>query len=161
MVFTPKSLLRLPQASSNLSELVQGTFQPVIDDLDRSVQARAGSVQRVVFSTGKIFYDLLTEATKMGDRRPALVRVEGLYTFPEDAIRAVLARYPAAKEIVWAQEEPRNMGAWSYIAPRLVQLLPQGATLRYSGRPERASPAEGYPAAHVAEQGRIVMEALG
>jgi len=161
VVFTPKSLLRLPQAASSISDLTGGTFQPVIDDADPGVQQRAGSVTRVVLCTGKIFYDLLAEANKLGDRRPALVRIEGLYTFPEDIVRGVLGKYPAAKEIVWAQEEPRNMGAWSYIAPRLLPLLPQGAELKYVGRPERASPAEGYPAAHAAEQSRIVREGLG
>ena len=161
VVFTPKSLLRLPQAASSLPDLTGGTFQPVIDDADSGVQQRAGSVTRVVLCTGKVFYDLLAEANKLGDRRPALVRIEGLYTFPEDAVRGVLGKYPAAKEIVWAQEEPRNMGAWSYIAPRLLPLLPQGAELEYVGRPERASPAEGYPAAHAAEQSRIVREGLG
>jgi len=161
VVFTPKSLLRLPQAASNLSDLTSGTFRPVIDDADPGVQQRAGSVDRIVLCTGKIFYDLLAEAARLGDRRPAIVRIEGLYTFPEGEVRAVLARYPAAKDIVWAQEEPRNMGAWSYIWPRLIPVMPPGITLRYAGRPERASPAEGYPAAHAAEQGRIVAEALG
>jgi 2-oxoglutarate dehydrogenase E1 component len=161
VIFTPKSLLRLPQAASSLPDLTSGTFQPVIDDADPGVQQRAGSLARVVLCTGKIFYDLLAEAGKLGDRRPALVRIEGLYTFPEDAVRAVLGKYPAAKEIVWAQEEPRNMGAWSYISAKLLPLVPAGAELAYVGRPERASPAEGYPAAHAAEQGRIVREGLG
>ncbi len=161
VVFTPKSLLRLPQAASTLNDLTSGSFRPVIDDADQGVQQRSGSLDRIVLCTGKIFYDLLAEAAKLGDRRPAIVRIEGLYTFPEDAVRAVLARYPAAKDIVWAQEEPRNMGVWSYIWPRMIPVMPAGVTLRYAGRPERASPAEGYPAAHAAEQGRIVGEALG
>lgn len=161
VIFTPKSLLRLPQAASNLNDLTSGSFRPVLDDADPGVQQRAAVVERIVLCTGKIFYDLLAEAARLGDRRPALVRIEGLYTFPEDAVRAVLARYPSAKDIVWAQEEPRNMGAWAYIAPRLGALLPAGSLLGYAGRPERASPAEGYPKAHSAEQGRIVAEALG
>ena len=161
VVFTPKSLLRLPQASSHLEELTTGTFRPVIDDPDPSVQARAAAVERVVVCSGKIYYDLIAEAVKLGDRRPAIVRLEGLYTFPEDSLKAVLARYPAAEEVVWAQEEPHNMGAWAYAAPKLVALLQSGQELRYSGRPERASPAEGYPNAHAVEQARIVMEALG
>ena len=161
VVFTPKSLLRLPVAASNLGDLTSGTFRPVIDDGDPGVQQRANSVARVVLCTGKIFYDLLTEGAKLGDRRPAIVRVEGLYTFPEDAVRAVLTRYPAVKDIVWAQEEPRNMGAWSYIWPRMIPVMPAGVVLRYAGRPERASPAEGYPTAHATEQGRIVADALG
>jgi 2-oxoglutarate decarboxylase len=161
VIFTPKSLLRLPQASSRLDDLTTGTFRPVIDDPDPAIAARAGQVQRVLFCSGKIYYDLLPEATKLGDRRPAIVRVEGLYTFPDDRIREVFARYPAAKDIIWVQEEPHNMGAWWFVAPRLSALLPAGAALRYSGRPDRASPAEGYPYAHAAEQARIVGEALG
>jgi 2-oxoglutarate decarboxylase len=160
VIFTPKSLLRLPQASARLEDLTRGTFRPVLDDPDESVQARAGSVERVVLCSGKIYFDLLAEAAKLGDKRPAIVRLEGLYTFPSESLKAVLARYPGAKELVWAQEEPRNMGAWSYVAPLLLGLQPAGATLRYAGRPERASPAEGYPAAHATEQARIVAEAL-
>jgi 2-oxoglutarate dehydrogenase E1 component len=161
IVFTPKSLLRLPQAGSRLADLTSGTFQAVLDDPEASVQARATTVNRLVLCSGKLYYDLLSEAVKRGDQRPAIVRIEGLYTFPEALIGAVLAKYPAAKDVVWAQEEPRNMGAWNYIAPRLAGLLPEGAALRYAGRPERASPAEGYPAAHATEQGRIVLDAVG
>jgi 2-oxoglutarate dehydrogenase E1 component len=160
VIFTPKSLLRLPQAGSTLADLTAGTFRPVLDDPDAGVRARAATVDRVVLCTGKLYYDLLAEAAKLGAKRPALVRVEGLYTFPETDIRAVLAGYPTAKDIVWAQEEPKNMGAWWYILPRLTPLLAAGSALRYAGRPERASPAEGYPAAHTAEQARIVREAL-
>jgi 2-oxoglutarate dehydrogenase E1 component len=161
VVFTPKSLLRLPQACSRLEELTTGTFQPVLDEPDSAVRARAANVERVVLCSGKIYYDLVPEGNRLGDRRPAIIRIEGLYTFPEDSLRTVLARYPAAREIVWAQEEPRNMGAWTYLAPKLTSILPQSASLHYVGRPERASPAEGYPAAHAAEQARIVREAVG
>jgi 2-oxoglutarate decarboxylase len=160
VVFTPKSLLRLPQSASHLEDLTTGTFRPVLDDPDATVQARSREVERVVLCSGKIYFDLLAEAGKLGDRRPAIVRVEGLYTFPSDTLKGVLARYPAVRELVWAQEEPRNMGAWSYVAPILLGLQPVGVALRYAGRPERASPAEGYPAAHAAEQARIVAEAL-
>jgi 2-oxoglutarate dehydrogenase E1 component len=133
----------------------------VIDDPEASVQSRAATLARVVLCSGKIYYDLLAEAAKLGDRRPAIVRLEGLYTFPEDSLKAVLTRYPAAHDVIWAQEEPRNMGAWSYVAPKLGALLQTGQVLRYAGRPERASPAEGYPTAHAIEQARIVAEALG
>jgi 2-oxoglutarate dehydrogenase E1 component len=161
IVFTPKSLLRLSQAASRLDDLTHGAFQPVIDDSDSAVQDRAVGLGRIVFCTGKVYYDLLAEAAKRGERHSAIVRIEGLYSFPEDALRVVLGRYPKAREVYWAQEEPRNMGAWAYIAPRLQALLPDGVTLHYAGRPNRASPAEGYPAAHVGEQARIVAEALG
>ena len=86
--------------------------------------------------------------------------MEQLYTFPEPDLKEILSRYPSATDVIWAQEEPRNMGAWTYVEPRLRALLPAGTGPRYVGRPERASPAEGYPAAHAAEQGRIVSEAL-
>jgi 2-oxoglutarate dehydrogenase E1 component len=161
VIFTPKSLLRLPQAGSRIDDLTTGVFRPVLDDPYPAVQTNPGVVTRVVLCTGKLYYDLLPDAERLGAKRPAIVRVEGLYTFPEGALRSILARYPAATEIIWAQEEPRNMGAWTFIAPRVDELLPAEATLRYVGRPDRASPAEGYGNAHAAEQARIVAEALG
>jgi 2-oxoglutarate dehydrogenase E1 component len=156
---TPKSLLRLPQASSRLEDLASGRWLPVIDDpwaADRGEQ-----VERVVFCSGKIYYELLAEADKAGDKRPAIIRLEQLYSFPWQEARVVLARYPKLKELVWVQEEPRNMGAWSFVEPKLDELAPAGSTVIYVGRPERASPAEGYPAAHNAEQGRIIRAAMG
>jgi len=157
VVFTPKSLLRKPEAGSSFSELVEGRFQPVIDDTSYADGAAAHSL---VLTSGKLFYDLMAEAAER-QVRPPVVRVEQLYPLPADELRNVFSRYPSLREIVWAQEEPRNMGAWSYMEPRLRELLPEGVTLRYAGRPERASPAEGYPAAHALEQSRIVSEAMG
>ncbi|MGE5091680.1 MAG: multifunctional oxoglutarate decarboxylase/oxoglutarate dehydrogenase thiamine pyrophosphate-binding subunit/dihydrolipoyllysine-residue succinyltransferase subunit [Bacillota bacterium] len=158
IVMTPKSLLRLPQAGSHLSDLTSGTFQPVLDD--PAMTERAGGVTRLVLVSGKLYYDLVTEADKLAEGRPALIRLEQLHSFPETELREVIARYPEVQEIVWAQEEPRNMGAWTWVEPRLRSLLPDGVPLRYAGRPDRASPAEGYPAAHAAEQNRIVADAL-
>ena len=158
VVMTPKSLLRLPQAASRLDELSQGRWHPVLDDPWAS--GRAGEITRVVLCTGKIYYDLLAEAEKLQEHRPALVRLEQLYSFPWQESRAMLARYPRLRELTWVQEEPRNMGAWSYLAPKLEELAQGRIEVSYSGRPERASPAEGYPAAHAAEQGRIIREAL-
>ena len=160
IVMTPKSLLRHPLAASRLDELATGSWHPVLDDPAITDQ-QAAAVTRLVLCTGKLYYDLMAEADKLGDRRPAIARVEQLYSFPWPESRAVLARYPGLRQLVWVQEEPRNMGAWSYLEPRLRELLPAGAALSYAGRPERASPAEGYPAAHAAEQARIVAEALG
>ncbi len=156
VLFTPKSLLRLPQATSRLEDLTGGTFQPVLDDPQAG---DAGAVTRLVLCSGKVYYDLAAEADRLGNARPAIIRLEQLYSFPEDQLRAVVDRYPNVRELVWAQEEPRNMGAWSWVAPRLAPLL-EGRPLRYAGRPERASPAEGYPQAHAVEQGRIVREAV-
>jgi 2-oxoglutarate dehydrogenase E1 component len=96
----------------------------------------------------------------MTEGRPAIVRLEQLYSFPWSEARELLARYPRLEELVWVQEEPRNMGAWNFLASKLVELAPPGVQVAYVGRPERASPAEGYPAAHAAEQRRIIREAL-
>jgi len=158
IVMTPKSLLRLPQASSRLEELAGGRWNPILDDPWGT--EHAGEIRRVVLCTGKVYYDLLSEAGKVSSQRPALVRLEQLYSFPWAEARAMLARYPRLEELVWAQEEPRNMGAWTYLAPKLQELASAGLHVGYVGRPERASPAEGYPAAHAAEQGRIIRDAL-
>ncbi len=158
VVMTPKSLLRLPQANSKLEDLAGGTWRPVLDD--PSSPEDVSAVSRLVLCSGKIYYDLLPEADKMERDRPALIRLEQLYSFPWSELRAVLARYGGLEELVWAQEEPRNMGAWAYVEPKLRELAPEGVAVSFVGRPDRASPAEGYPAAHVAEQSRIIREAL-
>jgi 2-oxoglutarate dehydrogenase E1 component len=158
VVFTPKSLLRLPQATSRIDQLAGGRFEPVLDD--PAARNRSAEVTRVVLCSGKVYYDLLARAPSAG-ALPALVRVERLYSFPEFELRAVLAGYPRAGEVIWCQEEPRNMGAWTFVEPRLRTLLPNGMTLRYVGRPDRASPAEGNSVAHQTEQDRLVSEALG
>jgi multifunctional 2-oxoglutarate metabolism enzyme len=160
VLFTPKSLLRHPLATSRLEELATGHFLPVIDDpsyADHPEQAK-----RLLMCTGKVYYDLLPEAEKLGSDRPAIIRLEQLYTFPWAELRQVLPRYRSATELVWVQEEPLNMGAWRYLEAKLRELVSEGPGMevRYVGRPERASPAEGYPAAHAAEQARIVSEAL-
>jgi 2-oxoglutarate decarboxylase len=158
IVFTPKSLLRLPAAMSTLDELATGRFEPVLDD--PAARARSAEVTRVVLSSGKVYYDLLARAQQTGVR-PALIRVERLYSFPEEEIKAVLAAYPNRRDVIWCQEEPRNMGAWTFVEPRLRALLPNGVTLSYVGRPDRASPAEGYSGAHAVEQERLATEAVG
>ena len=152
ILIQPKSLLRLPEAASKLSDLTEGRFQPVIDD-PIAAEAR-NAVTRLVFCTGKIYYDLLAQ------RKPhlALVRVEELYPWPHDAVAKIVDLYPSATEVVWAQEEPKNMGAWTYVSPRLRVSTGNVMIVRYIGRPERASPAEGYASAHKAEQDRIVAE---
>jgi multifunctional 2-oxoglutarate metabolism enzyme len=159
VMMTPKSLLRLPQAGARLEELAGGRWQPVINDAWAAAQA--DSVSRLLLCSGKIYYELLAEAEKAGANRPAIIRLEQLYSFPWPEAREVLAGYRNLKELVWVQEEPRNMGAWSYVEPKLHELAPEGAAVQYVGRPDRASPAEGYPAAHSAEQGRIIRTAVG
>ncbi len=159
VIMTPKSLLRLPQATSRLTDLHAGRFLAVLDDAIAA--EHRDQVRRMVLCSGKVFYELQGGLAGADRSRIAVVRLEQLYSFPEEELVALFGSYPALTEVVWAQEEPRNMGAWSFVEARLRALLPAGASLRYSGRPERASPAEGYPAAHVAEQKRIVEEALG
>jgi 2-oxoglutarate dehydrogenase E1 component len=155
VLMQPKSLLRLPAATSRLEELANGTFQPVMDD--PTAASRRDAVQRLVFCTGKIDYDL----TAAGDRpeNVALIRVEELSPWPRE-IGDIVDRYPNVSEVAWAQEEPRNMGAWNYVQPRLRASIGTLTTLRYIGRPDRASPAEGYKSTHDAEQARIVRDAL-
>ena len=158
VIFTPKSLLRNPLATSSLVELATGRFHKVLDD--DWAATRPDEITRLVLCSGKVYYDLMPEAEAMGSGRPAIARLEQLYSFPDWELRALLARYPNVGEVVWTQEEPRNMGAWDYLDEKLLALLPADVGLRYAGRPERASPAEGYPAAHAAEQARLVAEAL-
>ncbi|MDE3228967.1 MAG: 2-oxoglutarate dehydrogenase E1 component, partial [Chloroflexota bacterium] len=159
IVMTPKSLLRHPRAASSLGDLTSGGFQPVLDTFTGEAEA----VRRLVLCSGKVAVDLAAAL----DTQPAaaewiaVARVEQLYPYPQEALATTIQRYPRLSEVVWLQEEPRNMAAWNYIAPRLARQLPNGATLRYVGRPERASTAEGLPNAHAAEQARIISEALG
>jgi 2-oxoglutarate dehydrogenase E1 component len=156
VVMTPKSLLRRREATSPVSELVGGRFMPVIDD----AAATPAEVRRLVFCTGKMFHDLADVRAKSAAPHVALVRVEELYPWPHAELQAVLERYTGVAEVVWAQEEPRNMGAWSYAEPRLRALVGSQLGVRYVGRADRASPAEGYNSAHQVEQARIVAEAL-
>jgi 2-oxoglutarate dehydrogenase E1 component len=158
VIMTPKSLLRLPHAASRVRDLVGGRFQPVLGD----DQVDADAVTRLVLCTGKIYYDL--SAVKARDDvsadEVALGRVELLYPFPQAELMRLVAGYPNLREVVWVQEEPRNMGARAYMSPRLLQVLPDNLRFGYIGRPERAASGEGYPIAHATEQQRIVSTAL-
>jgi 2-oxoglutarate dehydrogenase E1 component len=156
VVMTPKGLLRLKQAASTLADLAEGSFRPVLDD----PAADKAEVRRLVLCSGKIYYDLAGHELREGARHVAIARIEQLYPFPVEAKAAVVDSYPNLAEVVWAQEEPQNMGPWRAIRHRLEENLPEGVKLRYVGRPWRASPSEGYPTAHLREQDRIVREAL-
>jgi 2-oxoglutarate dehydrogenase E1 component len=155
VLMQPKSLLRMPTAASKLEDLANGTFAPVLDD--PTVSANRDQVQRLVFCTAKMYYDL-TAAER--PQNVAIVRVEELAPWPRDVISELVDQYANVEEVVWAQEEPKNMGAWTYAQPRLRASIGTVTTLRYIGRPERASPAEGYKAMHDVEQARIVKEVL-
>jgi 2-oxoglutarate dehydrogenase E1 component len=156
VIMTPKSLLRLPQATSRIEHLSDARFYPILAE-PRIDEAK---VTRLVLCTGKIYYDLKGHATRENNEGVAISRVELLYPFPQSQIMAEVKRYPNLREVVWAQEEPRNMGARAHMSPRLLQMLPSALEFGYIGRPERASPGEGYPAAHTIEQTRIIRTAL-
>ncbi|TME34926.1 MAG: multifunctional oxoglutarate decarboxylase/oxoglutarate dehydrogenase thiamine pyrophosphate-binding subunit/dihydrolipoyllysine-residue succinyltransferase subunit [Chloroflexi bacterium] len=161
VVMTPKSLLRLEGAASRLSDLTDGAFGPVLDDPERGSDKAAAGVRRVILCSGKVYYDIVGSPSREGAAGVAVVRVEQLYPFPSDALRAVLDRYPAAERVAWVQEEPRNMGARKFVLPKIRHLVPYQIPLGDISRPERSRPAEGYHAAHAAEQARIVKEAFG
>ena len=158
VVMTPKGLLRLKQAASTLADLAEGAFRPVLDD----PTVEPAAVRRLVLCSGKVYYDIVGHELRAARRQAVAVgRLEQLYPFPVDAGgRARALAIPQLEEVVWAQEEPQNMGAWRAIRHRLEEALPEGVRLRYVGRPWRASPSEGYPTAHLREQDRIVREAL-
>ena len=156
VVMTPKGLLRLRQASSTLQELSAGDFQPVLDDPG----AARDAVTRLVLCSGKVYYDIVGHEERAGATDVAVARLEQLYPFPAEAAAALTASYPSLRELVWAQEEPQNMGAWRTIRHRLEQATAEDVTVRFAGRPWRASPSEGYPTAHLREQDRIVRAAL-
>ena len=157
ILMTPKSLLRLPQATNRIEHLSETQLLPGPRRAARA--GRAGQAPRAVHRQ-----DLLRPrrppAPRGGRAGVAVGRVELLYPFPQAQILELIESYPNLREVVWAQEEPRNMGARAHMFPRLMQILPERLKFGYIGRPERASPGEGYPAAHVAEQSRIVETAL-
>ncbi|GAC1546641.1 MAG: 2-oxoglutarate dehydrogenase E1 component [Herpetosiphon sp.] len=158
VVMTPKSLLRNPLAGSSKEAFTSGSFRPLLEmplfSADRS------GVKRLVLSAGKIGVELWAEAQRTPDDAVAMARVEELYPFPAEEIGTMISSFGGLREVVWLQEEPQNMGAWSFLAPRLLALLPQPVELRYVGRPAFASPAEGSLLQHKAEQERIIQSAL-
>ncbi len=156
ILMTPKSLLRLPQATNRIEHLSETKFFPVLAEPRVPVE----QVKRLVLCTGKVYYDLVGHPRRAEEPGVAIGRVELLYPFPQAQIQELIESYPNLGEVVWVQEEPRNMGARAHMFPRLMQILPETLKFGYIGRPERASPGEGYPAAHIAEQSRIVETAL-
>ena len=161
IVMTPKGLLRLRQATSTADELSAGSFHPVIDD---PMPTERGKIRRLVLCSGKIYYDLAGHDVRGLVSTVALARIELLYPFPVDALARVVSSYPELREIVWAQEEPQNMGAWRSLRHRLEEGAANADHVErvdYVGRTWRASPSEGYPILHQREQDRIAREALG
>lgn len=143
IAFTPKGLLRLPECVSPFSEFTQGCFQDILEE----PQKHHGAT-RLVFCSGRVYYDLISERSKRGDDTMAIIRIEQIYPLNEVRLQEIISKYANAREFIWVQEEPNNMGAWSFIAPRLLLLLPRGSDLKYIGRERSASPAAGSYALH-------------
>ena len=160
IVMSPKSLLRLPQARSTVRELAEGGFRQVIDDDSIEGTEAAARVRRLILCSGKVYYDLAGAEERTEAEDAAIVRVETLYPFPAEEIRALHERYPKVEVAIWTQEEPMNMGALTYILPRLRAVLPREVRLLHVSRPERASPAEGNPHNHSVAQREVVAQAM-
>jgi 2-oxoglutarate dehydrogenase E1 component len=161
VIMAPKSLIRNPRSTSAGADLASGTFQPVLPE--PLLGSKPGEVKRLVVCSGKVAIDLQTELEAARGQDWSwlhILRLEQLYPFPERELGAHLSGFRSLEEIVWVQEEPKNMGGWSYAEPRLRAIAPQKVTVQYIGRPERSSPASGYADVHAFEQRRIVTEAL-
>jgi 2-oxoglutarate dehydrogenase E1 component len=163
IMLTPKSLLRHPLAASPPEELSRSKFHPLLRD--NHVDIPKDQVRRLVLCSGKVYFDFVTARQKhmkeLGLQPDVIAcRVEELYPFPAAEVAALLNSLPNLKEVVWLQEEPRNMGAWTYIAPRVRDLLRNRLPLSYIGRTRRASPAEGSYKWHLKEQARLIEAAL-
>jgi len=140
-----------------MSELETGGFQPLIDDSHLTDRSAA---RRIVLCSGKVYYDLEAEREERKVTDVALVRLEQFYPFPAKRLAELFASYPNAAEIFWTQEEPMNMGGWTFVEPRLKALLPSGVELRYVGRAASASPATGSYAIHNLEQKKLIDDSL-
>jgi 2-oxoglutarate dehydrogenase E1 component len=157
IVMSPKSLLRHPLAVSSLEELSTGVFHNVIGEID---ELDSSAVERVVFCSGKVYYELLEQRRKNELNNVAIIRIEQLYPFPEQDLQAVLAQYQNAKQFVWCQEEPQNQGAWYCSQHHFRAVIPKGSYFTYAGRKASAAPAVGYMSVHVKEQQALVTQAL-
>lgn len=153
IVFTPKALLRLPACTSTLEDLEQGTFQTVLDDPERPK-----AVKRVIFCNGHVYYDLIAHRSKDKREDLAIIRIEQLCPLDEEAIKKALQNYTSAQEYFWVQEEPQNMGAWTFIQPFLNRLIPSKMAVQYIGRPPSATPATGSRYYHEQEQANLLKQ---
>ena len=151
---SPKSLLRHPLAVSKLTDLTSGHFQQVLDD-----PGSPESATKVLFCSGKIYYELFQRRQSLNAFDIAIVRIEQFYPFPRNRLKSIVAKYRQAEHYAWVQEEPANMGGWGFVYPRLEELI--GKPLRYIGRTSAASPATGFANIYRQEQAAIVKEAVG
>jgi len=159
IIMTPKSLLRNKLSASPVEELTQGKFQTVIGEID---QIEPTAVTRLLFCAGKVYYDLLEERRDKKIENIAIARIEQLFPFPKNEVRAVIETYPNLKEVVWVQEEPKNQGSWYYLQSRgtLIGCIDDHHIMGYAGRFYSASPAVGYMSKHLQQQRQLVADAL-
>ncbi|CAM2784252.1 2-oxoglutarate dehydrogenase E1 component [Vibrio ordalii] len=157
IVMSPKSLLRHPLCISTLEDLADGSFLPAIGEVD---DLNPANVKRVVFCSGKVYYDLLEQRRNNEQGDVAIVRIEQLYPFPKEEVEAVIAQYTNVVDYVWCQEEPQNQGAWYSSQHNFRSAIPAGADLKYAGRPASASPAVGYMSVHLKQQKALIEDAL-
>ncbi|CAM3989794.1 2-oxoglutarate dehydrogenase E1 component [Lederbergia lenta] len=159
VVMTPKSLLRHPLAAADITDLSEGSFQSVLEQ--KGLGSNYDSVERIILCSGKVAIDL---EEHLKDKEDVdwlhIVRVEELYPFPTQELTTIFNRYPNAKDLVWVQEEPKNMGGWLHVEPYLRKIALEGAEVRYIGRRRRSSPSEGDPTIHRKEQTRILQAAF-
>jgi 2-oxoglutarate dehydrogenase E1 component len=156
IIMSPKSLLRHPLATSKTEDLAKGKYKPFIPD----TEVEMDKVDRLIICSGKVYYDLYKQRQNEDIDNVAIARLEQFYPFPNGDIKSILEEYSNVEDIVWCQEEPKNMGAWTFIAPRIMQELQDGQNLRYVGRQASASPAAGQMKIHKAEQEKLVNQAL-
>jgi 2-oxoglutarate dehydrogenase E1 component len=158
VIMTPKSLLRHPMAASRLEDLSEGSFQPVLDD--EGARERAESVERLIVCSGKIYTELAGSQYRDEAVDTAIARIELLYPFPEDKVRNVIEGYPNLREVLWVQEEPKNMGAWMFVDPLLREISRGELPVLYVGKPPRPSPAQGSANFHKQEHAAVVRSAF-
>ena len=157
IIMTPKSLLRLPEAKSSKEEFISGKFNEFIDDLDIK---NKNDINKVILTSGKVYYDLIKHRSDNKFTDVAIVRVEQYYPYKSEMVREILSSYSNAQKVVWVQEEPKNMGAWNFLALRIIEDLAEGQKLYYVGRPEGASPAVGSGRKSAKQQKELVEEAF-
>ena len=157
IIMSPKSLLRHPLATSKTDDLAKGQYQPLIPD--QEVEDKS-NIDRLVICSGKVYYDLYKQRQDEEIDNVAIVRLEQFYPFPDSDVSNILDEYSHVDDIVWCQEEPKNMGAWTFVSTRIMQQLKAGQNLRYIGRQASASPAAGQKKVHKAEQQKLVSKAL-
>jgi 2-oxoglutarate dehydrogenase E1 component len=156
---SPKSLLRRKLSSCPVDELIKGKFQTVINEID---DIDSEQVTRLLFCSGKVYFDLLEQRRESNITNIAISRIEQLFPFPHDDVKTVLNSYPNLKEVVWVQEEPKNQGSWYYMQSRgtMIGVLSDQHTFGYAGRFYSASPATGLLPIHNAQQKQLVSDAL-